>query len=572
MVRRLERLPELAVDDLGLPDMVLLLATDIAAVDHHEGTITLIANAVNWNGTDERVDEAYDDAVARLDVMTAALGQPLSSTVATFSRPVPEHRAQRTVEEYTAIVEKLVGDIEAGEAFQVVPSQRFEMDTGADPIDVYRMLRVTNPSPYMYLLNVPNTDGGLDFSVVGSSPEALVTVKDGRATTHPIAGTRWRGSTEEEDVLLEKELLADEKERAEHLMLVDLGRNDLGAGVPPGHGPGRGLQPHRAVQPRHASGVHGHRRVGRGQDRVGRGDGVFPGGHPVGGAEGSGHGVDRGGREDPAGSVRRGPGVPGFRRQRRLRHRHPYRADARRHGIRAGRRGSGGRFQRSLRVQRVGQQGQGRPQRHRCRRHIGRAVTRAAQALFVVAAVVLWVASRMTWVEVSSFDGLGQPKTTTLSGASWSTALIPLALLVLAAAVAVLAVRGWTLRLLALLIAVASAGMGYLGISLWVIKDVAVRAADLAVVPLAQLTGTSRSYGGAVLTLIAALCALAGAVMLMRSANGAKRGVAGRYAAPAARREAVKSDNSGEPMSERMLWDALDEGQDPTGDGGDRRQ
>jgi anthranilate synthase component I len=234
MVRRLERLPELAVDDLGLPDMLLLLATDIAAVDHHEGTITLIANAVNWNGTDERVDWAYDDALARLDVMTAALGEPLGSTVATFTRPEPRARAQRTIEEYTAVVEKLVGDIEAGEAFQVVPSQRFEMDTAADPIDVYRMLRVTNPSPYMYLLNVPNAVGELDFSVVGSSPEALVTVQDGKATTHPIAGTRWRGDTEEEDVLLEKELLSDDKERAEHLMLVDLGRNDLGRVCVPG--------------------------------------------------------------------------------------------------------------------------------------------------------------------------------------------------------------------------------------------------------------------------------------------------------------------------------------------------
>lgn len=234
MVRRLERLPSLAVDDLGLPDMLLLLATDIAAVDHHEGTITLIANAVNWNGTDENVDGAYDDAVARLDVMTKALGQSLPSAVATFARPAPTHRAQRTVEEYTAIVEKLVGDIEAGEAFQVVPSQRFEMDTVADPLDVYRMLRVTNPSPYMYLLNVPDETGGLDFSVVGSSPEALVTVADGKATTHPIAGTRWRGDTEEEDLLLEKELLADEKERAEHLMLVDLGRNDLGRVCEPG--------------------------------------------------------------------------------------------------------------------------------------------------------------------------------------------------------------------------------------------------------------------------------------------------------------------------------------------------
>ncbi|HET9875259.1 MAG TPA: anthranilate synthase component I [Mycobacterium sp.] len=234
LVRRLERLPELAVDDLDLPDILLLLATDMAAVDHHEGTITLIANAVNWNGTDERVDEAYDDAVARLDVMTAALGQSLPSSVATFDRPEPRHRQQRTAAEYGAIVERLVGEIEAGEAFQVVPSQRFEMDTDVDPIDVYRMLRVSNPSPYMYLLQVPAEDGALGFSIVGSSPEALVTVQNRWATTHPIAGTRWRGRTEEEDQLLEKELLSDDKERAEHLMLVDLGRNDLGRVCVPG--------------------------------------------------------------------------------------------------------------------------------------------------------------------------------------------------------------------------------------------------------------------------------------------------------------------------------------------------
>ncbi|MEO8814726.1 MAG: anthranilate synthase component I [Mycobacterium sp.] len=234
LVRRLERLPEFVVDDLNLPDMLLLLATDIAAVDHHEGTITLIANAVNWNGTDDRVDEAYDDAIARLDVMTAALSQPLPSSVATFSRPEPVYREQRTAQEYGQIVERLVREIEAGEAFQVVPSQRFEMDTDVDPIDVYRMLRVSNPSPYMYLFQVPDSVGGLDFSIVGSSPEALVTVQDGRATTHPIAGTRWRGATEEEDQLLAKELLNDDKERAEHLMLVDLGRNDLGRVCVPG--------------------------------------------------------------------------------------------------------------------------------------------------------------------------------------------------------------------------------------------------------------------------------------------------------------------------------------------------
>jgi anthranilate synthase component 1 len=108
------------------------------------------------------------------------------------------------------------------------------MDTDVDPFDVYRILRVTNPSPYMYLLNVPNSAGVTDFSIVGSSPEALVTVVDGRARTHPIAGTRWRGANEEEDQLLEKELLEDDKERAEHLMLVDLGRNDLGRVCTPG--------------------------------------------------------------------------------------------------------------------------------------------------------------------------------------------------------------------------------------------------------------------------------------------------------------------------------------------------
>lgn len=233
-VRRLERLPATTDDDLALPDMVMLLATDIAAIDHHEGTITLIANAVNWDGSDERVDVAYADAVARLDTMEAALARPLESSVAAFTRPEPEYAAQRTLAEYSDIVDGLVREIEAGEAFQVVPSQRFEMPTDADPIDVYRVLRASNPSPYMYLMQVPAPDGSLAFSIVGSSPEALVTVHDGTATTHPIAGTRWRGDTAEEDVLLEKDLCADEKENSEHLMLVDLGRNDLGRVCEPG--------------------------------------------------------------------------------------------------------------------------------------------------------------------------------------------------------------------------------------------------------------------------------------------------------------------------------------------------
>ena len=227
-VRRLERLPELARDDLRVPELVMLLATDLAALDHHEGTITLIANAVNWDDSPERVDAAYDDAVARLDDMTTRLCTEATPTVAVFHRPKPDFRRCRTVAEHHAAVDAAKEAIRAGEAFQVVVSQRFEMDTTADALDVYRVLRTTNPSPYMYLLRLD------DFDIVGSSPEALVTVRDGHATTHPIAGTRWRGADPEEDALLEKDLLADAKERAEHLMLVDLGRNDLGRVCRPG--------------------------------------------------------------------------------------------------------------------------------------------------------------------------------------------------------------------------------------------------------------------------------------------------------------------------------------------------
>ncbi|HZG92622.1 MAG TPA: anthranilate synthase component I [Pseudonocardia sp.] len=233
VVRRLERLPELAVDDLQVPELVMLLATDLAAVDHHEGTVTLIANALNWDDTDQRVDEAYADAVARLDRMTAELAAPAPSTVAVYRPAEPEFTRRRSPAQHHAAIEAAKEQIRAGEAFQVVVSQRFEIDCPADPLDVYRVLRATNPSPYMYLLRLQSA-AGEGFAIVGSSPEALVTVRDGVATTHPIAGTRWRGATEEEDVLLEKDLRADDKERAEHVMLVDLGRNDLGRVCEPG--------------------------------------------------------------------------------------------------------------------------------------------------------------------------------------------------------------------------------------------------------------------------------------------------------------------------------------------------
>jgi uncharacterized membrane protein (TIGR02234 family) len=198
-----------------------------------------------------------------------------------------------------------------------------------------------------------------------------------------------------------------------------------------------------------------------------------------------------------------------------------------------------------------------------------------AQVLLVVAAGALWAASRLPWVVIRSFDGLGPPKDVTLSGATWSTALLPLALLMLAAAVAALAVRGWPLRALAGLLAAASLAVGYLGISLFVIPDVAVRGAELAHVSLMSLVGSERRYWGAGIAVAAAVCALAAAVLLIRSASDMRsaRESAAKYAAPATRRSnAQREDADGamleEPetpkMSERMIWDALDEGRDPT--------
>ena len=185
-------------------------------------------------------------------------------------------------------------------------------------------------------------------------------------------------------------------------------------------------------------------------------------------------------------------------------------------------------------------------------------MTRLAQLLLLVSAGALWVASRMAWVDVQSFDGLGQPKTTALNGASWSTALVPLALLLLAAAVAALAVRGWPLRLLAVFVAAASALTAYLAISMWVIRDIAVRASHLADVPITNLVSTQRHYGGAIVTLAAAVVTLVGAVLLVRSAARA-----GAETTRYERRVAPATQETGAP-SERAIWDALDEGRDPT--------
>jgi anthranilate synthase component 1 len=224
VVRWIERLPDKAVDELGIPELTMLLVTDLAAVDHHECSVVLIANALlNPGMTSEQLDAAYADAQSRLDAMQAAMATSSPPTVAMFDAVPPIDAPSRTPKgEYQPAVEQALEAVRAGEVFQIQVGQRFSVATTADPLDVYRVLRTLNPSPYMYFLRTADVD------IVGCSPEALVTVKDNRAVLHPIAGTRKRGETAERDAALAAELVSDPKEQAEHVMLVDLARNDLG--------------------------------------------------------------------------------------------------------------------------------------------------------------------------------------------------------------------------------------------------------------------------------------------------------------------------------------------------------
>jgi anthranilate synthase component 1 len=223
-VRRLEKLPTLSKKDIDLPELAFMLTSDLAVMDHAEGTVTLIANAINWDGTGDRVDQAFDDAQSRLDQMQSDLQSSLPGFVDLLAEKVaPDFSQNISSDEFKEKILQAKEEIVAGEAFQIVLSQRFAMECTADALDVYRMLRLHNPSPYMYLFRF--TDG---IEVVGSSPEALVKVTGKEVMVHPIAGTRKRSNSAEEDHRLGEELLADPKERAEHLMLVDLGRNDLG--------------------------------------------------------------------------------------------------------------------------------------------------------------------------------------------------------------------------------------------------------------------------------------------------------------------------------------------------------
>ncbi len=220
LVRTVEPLGEPNPDPVGLPDLALMLSDVLVVFDHLKHTISVLVNV--YAEDDEDLETSYADAVATIRKARDLLAGPVPRSPPTPARPRPVFSSNMPRERFEAIVARIVEYVHAGDAFQVVPSQRWSADLDIDPFSVYRGLRVVNPSPYMYFLDF------LDFQVAGASPEPLLTVTGRHVATRPIAGTRPRGATIAEDALIAEDLLADEKERAEHVMLVDLGRNDLG--------------------------------------------------------------------------------------------------------------------------------------------------------------------------------------------------------------------------------------------------------------------------------------------------------------------------------------------------------
>jgi anthranilate synthase component I len=220
LVRTVEPLGEPNPDPLGLPDLALMLTDALVVFDHLKRTTTVVANVY----PDDDLEASYRQALETIAEVRWRLARPLpmASQRPAPTRAAPQFESNMSRERFEANVARIIKYIFAGDAFQVVPSQRWSAPVPVDAFSIYRGLRAVNPSPYMYFL-----DFG-DFEIAGASPEPLITVAGRRVATRPIAGTRPRGATPEEDQQIARELLADEKERAEHVMLVDLGRNDLG--------------------------------------------------------------------------------------------------------------------------------------------------------------------------------------------------------------------------------------------------------------------------------------------------------------------------------------------------------
>jgi anthranilate synthase component 1 len=222
LVRTVEPLGDPNPDPIGVPDLALMMTDVLVVFDHLKHTVTVIANV--YADDSEDLEAAYARAADTIAEVRGRLEGPVPRPAQrpAADRPVPEFRSNMPREQFEAMVSRIIEYVYAGDAFQVVPSQRWSAPVAMEAFSIYRGLRAVNPSPYMYFL-----DFG-DFEIAGASPEPLITVAGRRVSTRPIAGTRPRGSTVEEDLRLAEELLADEKELAEHVMLVDLGRNDLG--------------------------------------------------------------------------------------------------------------------------------------------------------------------------------------------------------------------------------------------------------------------------------------------------------------------------------------------------------
>ncbi len=222
MARFFERLPQSPRDELGLPDCIFLLTDTMVIFDHVQHKMKIVSNAY----VDGGAAAAYEQAIAKIEAIVASLRKPLAieslAPTAPSGREASELVSNFTLDEFSSMVTAAKEYITCGDALQIVLSQRLQRKTVAAPFAIYRALRMLNPSPYMFYLDFDN------FQLIGSSPEMLVKVEEGNAEARPIAGTRPRGADEEEDAALIADLLADPKERAEHVMLVDLARNDLG--------------------------------------------------------------------------------------------------------------------------------------------------------------------------------------------------------------------------------------------------------------------------------------------------------------------------------------------------------
>jgi anthranilate synthase component 1 len=231
VVREVEHLPDVPFDDLGFPDAVMSVIGDLAAYDHWRQRVTLVSNVlVPVGASDDELDSLYDEAVLRLEQMTRDGARPIDEPLVEPPdprEPLPEVTSSMGESLYCNAVDVAKEHILAGDIFQVVLAQRFELELDADPFAVYRVLRQVNPSPYMYFVRGEGTREEA-VTIVGSSPEPMVQLLDGRVISRPIAGTRRRGATDEADRRLAAELVEHPKEVAEHVMLVDLARNDVG--------------------------------------------------------------------------------------------------------------------------------------------------------------------------------------------------------------------------------------------------------------------------------------------------------------------------------------------------------